>query len=88
MKAQLQAALQKVDAVVVLLTPRSVASKYVDWELEIAKKIGKPILPVLILDCVIPQELAPLHYRNLSNEQSYNQELLLLVKDLNQLKAD
>ena len=84
-KAQLRTALHQVEAIIVLLTPKSVESKYVEWELEMARMIDKPILPVLILDCDIPDELDRIHYRNLSIEQGYNQDLLLLIQDLNNL---
>ena len=84
-KVQLRTALRQVKAVVLLLTPKAVASKYVEWELEMARMAETTILPVLIQDCDIPDELDRLHYRNLSSEHSYPTELLLLIKDLNQL---
>ena len=84
-KAQLRQALREVDAVVVLLTPEAVASKYVEWEIEMAQMVEKTIFPVLVLDCEIPEELRPLHYRNLSVEENYSSELLSIIKDLNNL---
>ncbi len=84
-KAQLRQALREVDAVVVLLTPEAVASKYVEWEIEMAQMVEKTIFPVLVLDCEIPEELRPLHYRNLSIEENYSSELLSIIKDLNNL---
>ncbi len=81
-KAQLRKALREVNAVVVLLTPGAVASTYVEWELEMARMVEKKIVPVLISACEIPDEIERVHYRDLSNGDTYNNELLYVIKDL------
>lgn len=84
-KDQLRAALRKVDVVVVLLTPSAVTSKYVAWEWEMAQLLEKPVIPLLVTACDVPNELARLHYHDLSDEQGYTIGLMSLVRDLNQL---
>lgn len=53
-KEQLRQALREVDAVVVLMTPGSVTSKYVEWEWEMAQMASKRVIPLLILPCDVP----------------------------------
>ncbi|MEM9092319.1 MAG: toll/interleukin-1 receptor domain-containing protein [Cyanobacteria bacterium P01_F01_bin.53] len=86
-KEQLRAALRDVDAVVVLLTPNAAGSKYVEWEWEMAQMVEKPVIPLLIETCDVPDELARLHYHNLSTQQDYTLGLMALIRDLNQLDA-
>jgi formylglycine-generating enzyme required for sulfatase activity len=55
------------DAVLYLLSPESVASEYCQKELEIARSLGKIIIPVLIqARTPIPIELQNIHYADLS----------------------
>lgn len=86
-KEQLRAALRKVDAVVVLLTPAAVASKYVEWEWENALTLEKRVIPLLIQPCTVPDELSRLHYHNLSTDQDYVLGFASLMRDLYQLPA-
>jgi hypothetical protein len=48
---QLQAAIREVHAMLLLLTPGSVASEVVGWERRTALEFGKPIIPLLIQSC-------------------------------------
>ena len=51
-----------------LLSPDSVASEYCQKEFELARKLGRHILPVLIhKDTKLPASLRGLHYADLSN---------------------
>lgn len=86
-KDQLRQALREVDAVVVLMTPGSVASKYVEWEWEMAQMADKRVIPLLMLPCDVPAELGRLHYHNLSEEQGYIMNLAGLINDLQRLGA-
>lgn len=52
-----------------LLSPESIESSYCRREYQIARKLGKRILPVLISnDARIPEEIARLHYIDLSED--------------------
>ncbi len=84
-KEQLRAALRQVDAVLVLLTPGAVNSKYVIWEWEMAQMVEKPVIPLLVTVCDIPDELGRLHYHNFSAESGYTLGLMSLMRDLKQL---
>lgn len=86
-KEQLRQALRQVDAVVVLMTPGAVASKYVEWEWEMAQMAEKRVIPLLISPCDVPAELGRLHYHNLSEEQGYIMNLAGLINDLQRLGA-
>ena len=83
-KKQLREAIRKADAVLVLLTPEAVASKFVEWEWETAETLDKTIIPVLIQACDIPEEWQVLHYRDLSNESIYSKGLSSIIGDLRQ----
>ncbi|MGD1906292.1 MAG: toll/interleukin-1 receptor domain-containing protein [Leptolyngbyaceae cyanobacterium] len=87
-KEQLRAALRMVDGVAVLLTPAAVASKNVEWEWENALTLEKPVFPLLMMPCSVPEELQRLHYHNLSTEQDYVMGLLSLLRDLDPISAN
>ncbi len=81
-KEQLAKVLHGVDVVLVLLTPESAVSPNVEWEWRTAKSLSKPIVPVLIFPCTVPEELQDLHYRDLSNPENYSLGLMGLIGDL------
>jgi hypothetical protein len=81
-KEQLRAALRQVDAVLVLLTPGSMASKTVEWEWENALTLGKRVIGLLITPCDAPAELKRLHYHDLSDPATYTLGLAKLARDL------
>jgi hypothetical protein len=86
-KEQLRQAIGAVDAVVVLLTPASVVSKYVLWECDTAQTLGKRVIGLLILPCAVPDELSNLHYHDLSGAEKYVVGFASLMRDLNELKG-
>lgn len=79
-KEQLRAALRQVDAVLVLLTPGSVASRTVEWEWENALTLGKRVIGLLVRPCDVPAELP--HYYDLSDPARYTLGLAKLTRDL------
>ncbi len=56
-REQLRNALHEVDIVILLLTPAAVTSPYVAEEWKGARLLKKPVIPVLITSCNIPDEL-------------------------------
>lgn len=86
-KEQLRDALRQVDAVLVLLTPESTASRTVEWEWETALTLGKRVIGLLIAPCKVPPELARLHYHDLSDPAGYTLGLAKLARDLLPLAA-
>ena len=87
-KEQLRAALRQVDAVLVLLTPGSVASPTVEWEWENALTLGKRVIGLLVSPCDVPAELKRLHYHDLSQPAMYTLGLARLARDLIGLAAE
>jgi hypothetical protein len=84
---QLGRVLKSVDVVLVLLTPKAVASKMVEWEWTTTLfALEKPVIPVVILPCDIPHELARLQYRDLSQPDRQDDEYDALLSDLNALQ--
>ncbi|MCI0339321.1 MAG: toll/interleukin-1 receptor domain-containing protein [Acidobacteria bacterium] len=81
-REQLSDALHEVDVVIVLLTPAAVASSHVTEEWKGARLLKKPVIPVLISPCTIPEELREIHYQNLSDPDNYGQGLMALRNDL------
>jgi TIR domain len=87
-RKQIHAALGDCDAVVVLLTPSSVKSLYVNEECVFATARKKPVIPALCLPCDIPDLLNALHYRDLSTTGSrYTNEVIKLIGELNGIQA-
>lgn len=73
------------DAVLFLISPRSVASEYCDWELNEAERLAKRVFPVLVaatpLDA-IPRRLARLHFTRLDDPDVQEAEYALLLEAL------
>jgi len=86
-KEQLRQAIVAVDAVIVLLTPAAVASKYVLWECDTAQTLDKFVVGLLIQACDVPDELSRLHYHDLSVAEKYVVGFANLIRDLSELKA-
>lgn len=86
-KEQLRAALRQVDAVLVLLTPGSVASDKVAWEWENALTLEKHVIGLRIAPCDVPPEVGRLHYHDLSDPDSYTLGLARLARDLMPMAA-
>ncbi len=84
---QLRAALREVDVVLVLLTPGAVKSKYVTWEWDNGLTLQKRVVPLLMLPCKVPPELARLHYHDLSQADKYVLGFAALMRDLAEAAA-
>lgn len=83
----------------IILSPHSVKSQWVKYELENAIKINQKIIPIKYQDCKIPPELKKYLYVDLSNEiveikgdivefttKGYQKQLTKLIKDLRSSK--
>lgn len=86
-KDQLRQAIREVDVVVVLLTPAAVASRHVLWECDTAQTLGTHLIGVLIAPCTVPDDLAQLHYHDLSTPERYVLGFASLLRDLNERSA-
>lgn len=83
-KQQLRKAISNNDFVVVVLTPASVDSQWVKYEIENAlaqsKKEGRvKLIPLLLEDCDIPRELRNLQIVDFTRRDSYRRRLKRLV---------
>ena len=59
-------AIQQCDVFVIFLSPRSVKSVFCKFEWPLALKLDKPIVPVLLEACDIPEVLREIHYTDFS----------------------
>jgi len=82
-KEQLRGALRNIDVLLILLTPAAVESHMVTWEWENALTLERKVIPLLLINCKIPPDLAQLHYHDLSTSEKYSTSLMALMRDLN-----
>ncbi|GIK27097.1 MAG: toll/interleukin-1 receptor domain-containing protein [Anaerolineae bacterium] len=91
-RRELQIAIDRAHALVLVLTPDAAASPYVGWEYRYAVAIGRPIYVLLLRDCPsgVPQEILAdsIHWFDFRGEPSYPQRLALLVDHLMDLPTD
>jgi hypothetical protein len=62
-RRKLAAAIKSTDAFLILLSPESVKSKMVLWELTTAQQARKTVFPLLYQSCEIPITIRPLQYQ-------------------------
>jgi len=67
-RQQLRAAIASADAVLVVLSPASAASDYVQWEIAIANELGKLLVPAVFQRCELPDTVRQLQYVNLEKD--------------------
>ncbi|MBN2471271.1 MAG: toll/interleukin-1 receptor domain-containing protein [Anaerolineae bacterium] len=88
-EAQVRQNVMQSDAVLVILTPEAVESKQVRREWEMARNLNKIVLPILLQDCTIPDELTAyqwVDFRAAEGEQEWALNIsrgLQLIKYLN-----
>ncbi len=66
---ELQARIRGCDALLVIVTPASNKSDYVDKEIHAAESAGKPIIPILLKRAKLPLSLANLEYIDASDSR-------------------
>ncbi len=59
-------AVTAVDVIIVAVTRAALASRYVQWEIQTAHELRKPVLPLLIEDCDLPEPLAAIQHLDLT----------------------
>jgi pSer/pThr/pTyr-binding forkhead associated (FHA) protein len=79
-RAQLENAVQTFDAFVLVLSPESVASPYVRWEIDWAKGAGKAIIPLMYRTCEPPDDLKHIQYINIG--ANYAEGLASLIEEI------
>jgi WD40 repeat protein len=77
--ATVQAALESTDVMVLVLSPRSVASQNVKVEWSFFLDLGKPIYPILLEDCEIPFRLRLFQYVNFTQGDDHKATKQLLA---------
>ena len=83
-RQQIESVIQAVDSMTVLLSPTSLKSEVVAWETNLARKNGKPLLPVMIAEVgELPEEWGRVHYLDLRGDSSI--QLLVLSHQLTSL---
>jgi hypothetical protein len=84
---QLAQTIQRSDALALLMSPDSLQSEWVQWEIEQAQKAGKPIFPLWHRECDdIPAELDRLQHINLL--ANYDAAVLELAEELYELSGE
>jgi hypothetical protein len=71
-KEKLEEGIRKSDAFVIILSPTSKDSKWVRTELDLARSAGRPVIPVVVNDASIPDELRDvrhIHYAALERQE-------------------
>lgn len=86
-KEQLFEAIEDNDAFVYALTPKSVTSEWCRWEFEQAVELGKPIVPVLLEKCDIPEDISQLHYVDFTGGAG-GRSVARLLRGLNVIERD
>ncbi|MBN1966373.1 MAG: toll/interleukin-1 receptor domain-containing protein [Anaerolineae bacterium] len=79
--------LHEVDTILLLLTPDAVQSESVTWEWTGALFLKKPLIPLLIERCDVPQRLTNVHYHNMTSPERYSLAYSALIRDLNRIAA-
>jgi hypothetical protein len=84
---QLSQAIERSDALALIMSPDSLQSEWVGWEIEEAQKAGKPIFPLWHRECDdIPAELDRLQRINL--RANYDAAVLELAEELYELSGE
>lgn len=84
-KTAIEQAVQRVDAMVVILSPAAKDSEWVNYEIGLARKYDKPIFPVLIFGdelTAIPDSLNNAQYADMRGRADYEAGLRKLVTGL------
>lgn len=85
-RENLAIAIQQAHAFVLVMSPDSVDSQYVQWEIELASNNKRKIFPVMYRKTKPPIILSNLHYTKLQNREedpdTYEQNLRGLVRDI------
>lgn len=59
---EIETGLQNTDALLLVLSPRAVASRYVMGEVATAQKARKPVFPIMYKTCDLPPNLTKIHF--------------------------
>lgn len=84
-RENLAKAIKNADALVLIMSPDSIESEYVQWELDIAQNLERRIFPVLHLESELPLSIANLQYITVgedTNAPTYEPGLRQLVDQL------
>ncbi len=65
---KLLAAITTSDAFVYILSPKSVASEWCQWEFVQAAQLNKPVMPILLKECEIPEGLIKIQFANFTGK--------------------
>jgi 3',5'-cyclic AMP phosphodiesterase CpdA len=80
---QLATAIENTDAFVLVMSPPSISSSNVEWELDTAQALNKKIFPLMYQACEVPSTILALQYLNIGAD--YDAGLDELVEQLDEL---
>jgi TIR domain/GAF domain len=76
-RQQVEEAIRASDSMTVLLSPASLVSETVEWEVGVARSFGKPVLPVLVGGTAgLPDKWGKLHYFDLRGDSPQQRRAL------------
>ena len=78
----LEAELLMADMLLLVVTPQSMASRWVQSERAMIELLGRPIVPVVAVDCEEPEFLKTRQHFDLSAPESFSDRLRTLAKHL------
>ena len=82
-RKQLAIAIENTDAFVLVMSPSSVTSQYVEWELDTAQALNKKIYPLMNEHSDLPKSIISLHYLRI--DESYENGIDELTQQLYEL---
>ena len=85
-RKQLAVAIENTDAFVLLLSPSSVESEYVEWELDTAQGLNKKVFPLMCEQASVPPAITALQYINIGKD--YEKGLDQLAERLHGFRND
>lgn len=67
-RQQLAVAIENTDAFVLLISPTSIVSEYVEWELDTAQGLNKKVFPLMYEEASVPPAITELQYINIGKD--------------------
>lgn len=83
-RKQLAVAIENTDAFILIMSPASVVSEYVEWELDTAQAMGKRIFPLMYRQSDVPLTILSLQYIDIGRD--YDKGLSELAERLHEFR--
>jgi len=82
-REQLKAAINKAQVCMMVLSPASLNSDWVEWEIDYARQKGKPVFLILAQQCELPEDIKLIQYIDMQTDyQAGIEELVFEIYDV------